>query len=288
MVKRLSSTASRRLHSKKYLHGDTLVEVMLAIGIFSMVAVSVVAIMNSGTNSSQFALEVSLASQEVSNQKEALDFIGTAYMNDYSKSENESLYTALYKRLDSLSSNISGNLNHPSSCQDLYQNGVIDNAFIIDINKLANYESLLVDPSDPERKPSAGELESLAQEIIVQNPLGNTTKKLQPTLTYPRLLYTSGGINDSNVSLSDSSTSFTGNNVNLYAAEGIYIIAKKSDPKIIKPTNGNPSRVELGVDCYIYTCWYSPGDQTPSVISDSTYISDPVTTRRESNKSSST
>ena len=40
--------------------GDTLIEVMLAVGIFSMVAVAVVAVMSGGTSSAQTALETTL------------------------------------------------------------------------------------------------------------------------------------------------------------------------------------------------------------------------------------
>lgn len=42
---------------KKRFVGDTLIEVMFAAGIFSMVAISVVALMNNSTTKIQMALE---------------------------------------------------------------------------------------------------------------------------------------------------------------------------------------------------------------------------------------
>ena len=58
--------------------GDTLVEVTLAVGIFSMIAIAVVAVMSNGTSESQTALETTLAREEIDTQVEALRFIQAA------------------------------------------------------------------------------------------------------------------------------------------------------------------------------------------------------------------
>ena len=52
--------------------GDTMVEVLFAITIFSMVAVAGLTIMNQGTASAQRALEITLVRQEMNAQAEAL------------------------------------------------------------------------------------------------------------------------------------------------------------------------------------------------------------------------
>lgn len=52
--------------------GDTLIEVLLAITIFSMVSVGAMTIMNQGTNAAQRALEISLVRQQVDAQAESL------------------------------------------------------------------------------------------------------------------------------------------------------------------------------------------------------------------------
>ena len=59
--------------------GDTLIEVLLAVGIFSMIAISVVAVMSGGTSSAQTALETTLTREEIDAQAEALRYIHDSY-----------------------------------------------------------------------------------------------------------------------------------------------------------------------------------------------------------------
>ena len=77
--------------------GDTLIEVMLAVGIFSMVAVAVVAVMSGGTSSAQTALETTLAREEIDAQAEALRFIQTSYIT--SRESEESKFGQLWKTI---------------------------------------------------------------------------------------------------------------------------------------------------------------------------------------------
>ena len=110
--------------------GDTLIEVMLAVGIFSMVAVAVVAVMSGGTSSAQTALETTLTREEIDAQAEALRFIQTSYISDKA-SGNDSDYSKLWKYITSKAynyehynepDNISQDLSQysPASCSDLY------------------------------------------------------------------------------------------------------------------------------------------------------------------------
>lgn len=52
--------------------GDTIIEVLLAITIFSVVAVGGMAVMNQGSNAAQRALEVTLVKEQINSQAEAL------------------------------------------------------------------------------------------------------------------------------------------------------------------------------------------------------------------------
>lgn len=63
--------------------GDTLIEVLFAITVFSMVVVAALSIMNQGTAASQRALEMSLVTQEVTNQAETLRFLHESYVTNY-------------------------------------------------------------------------------------------------------------------------------------------------------------------------------------------------------------
>ena len=63
--------------------GDTIVEVLFAITIFSLVAVGGLSIMNQGTLISQRALEVTLVRQQIDAQAEALRYLNTAYVASF-------------------------------------------------------------------------------------------------------------------------------------------------------------------------------------------------------------
>lgn len=58
--------------------GDTIIEVMFAIAIFSFVAISSLAIMNRGVATGERALEVTLVRQQINSQAEALRYIHEA------------------------------------------------------------------------------------------------------------------------------------------------------------------------------------------------------------------
>lgn len=63
--------------------GDTLIEVLFAVTIFSLVAVGGLAIMSQGTTTSQRALEITLVRQEIDAQAEALRFMHDSYVAAY-------------------------------------------------------------------------------------------------------------------------------------------------------------------------------------------------------------
>ncbi len=63
--------------------GDTLVEVLFAVTVFSLVAVGGMSIMNQGTATSQRALEITLVRQEIDGQAETLRFLNASYISAY-------------------------------------------------------------------------------------------------------------------------------------------------------------------------------------------------------------
>ena len=56
------------------IKGDTLVEVILAVTVFSMVAVGTISIMNKGVAIAQHSLEISLVRQQIDAQAEMLRY----------------------------------------------------------------------------------------------------------------------------------------------------------------------------------------------------------------------
>lgn len=63
--------------------GDTLIEVLFAVTVFSFLVVGSLTIMNQGTAASQRALEITLVRQQIDGQAEALRFMHNAYVAAY-------------------------------------------------------------------------------------------------------------------------------------------------------------------------------------------------------------
>ena len=73
----------RRGHHPRREAGDTLIEVLFATTVFSLIVVSALALMNQGSAVSQRALETSLVRQQIDNQAEALRFLHESYVTNY-------------------------------------------------------------------------------------------------------------------------------------------------------------------------------------------------------------
>lgn len=226
--------------------GDTLIEVMLAVGIFSMVAVAVVAVMNSGTSSAQTALETTLTREEIDAQAEALRFIQSAYIAD-KNAGSSGKYTELWKAITGRDIDIvkmneddaKAILNYsPSSCSGLYDGKVGSNGFVINTQKLGNFENV------------GDVLISYSSDVFKE------------AVTYPHLTFNSG----------DRLIDPKGNELN--DAQGIYILAVK-DPNSTTIMGGDSDTMSAYYDFYIRTCWYGSGDQTSSNISTVIRLYDP-------------
>lgn len=65
--------------------GDTIIEVLFATTIFSLIAVGALSIMNQGTAMAQRALEINLVRAQIDAQADALRFLNHAYIADIGK-----------------------------------------------------------------------------------------------------------------------------------------------------------------------------------------------------------
>ena len=79
--------------------GDTLIEVCIAIGIFSLVAIGVASVMSSGTAGSQTALETTITRKEIDAQGDALRFIHESYISGKNSADDNSLQSGPFMRL---------------------------------------------------------------------------------------------------------------------------------------------------------------------------------------------
>lgn len=234
--------------------GDTLIEVMLAVGIFSMVAVAVVAVMSGGTSSAQTALETTLAREEIDAQAEALRFIQSSYIAE--KDDENGKFAQLWKLITAADPTNSSNVKvvtgdqiaavaqySPNECSALYDTAgeARQYGFILDIRKLGDF-------TNPNEIIVTG-----SQEIDEEYTMNQAS-------TYPRLIYS--GDNDS----------LTASSNVLDKVEGIYIVAvKDSGTQIV----GKDAKTSAYYDFYIRTCWYGTGDKVPSTISTVMRLYDP-------------
>lgn len=65
--------------------GDTIIEVLFATTIFSLIAVGGLSVMNQGTALVQRSLEIGLVRQQIDAQADALRYLNRAYVADYGK-----------------------------------------------------------------------------------------------------------------------------------------------------------------------------------------------------------
>jgi type II secretory pathway pseudopilin PulG len=73
------------IKSKLVTRGDTIVEVVFAFAVFSLVAVGALAIINKGAAIAQRALEITLVRDQINGQAEALRYLHDAYVASYDR-----------------------------------------------------------------------------------------------------------------------------------------------------------------------------------------------------------
>jgi type II secretory pathway pseudopilin PulG len=77
------STHQRRRNRRTTQAGDTLIEVLFAFAVLSLVIVGALSIMNQGAVSSQRALETTLVREEIDSQATTLRFLHDAYVSKF-------------------------------------------------------------------------------------------------------------------------------------------------------------------------------------------------------------
>lgn len=75
-----------RFFSRKRQRGDTIIEVLFAVTVFSLVAVGALSIMNQGTAIAERSLEITLVRDQVDGQVDSLKFLHDSYVSAYTNS----------------------------------------------------------------------------------------------------------------------------------------------------------------------------------------------------------
>ena len=229
--------------------GDTLIEVTLAVGIFSMIAVAVVATMSSGTTNAQTALETTLARAEIDAQAEALRFIQTSASAN--KPGFDDLWDEILNKADNAnrSEDVKNAITNfaPSSCSELYndENASIyeQNAFFIDTSTLGEFITQASSDTFDSLSPSGPSASSSSLTPLISANDPDSPDSFSQAITYPRVYKENDTVK----------------------AEGLYVVAvKDSGARVISPNNAES---QAFYDFYIHACWDTSNSDHPSTIS---------------------
>ena len=251
----------------KYKKGDTLIEVALAIGIFSMVAVAVVSVVSASTTDAQSSLETTVTREQIDTQAEALRFIQSSYIaGGYANAQGELLerYSNIWDYLtrDAIDPTKVSNTEvaekilrfNPATCQEVYSGTDLrdQGAFVVNTRRL-------------------GDITAEPRDVIITARDNATVFATSPT--FPRIVYGSTTDLDTPGALLDQNPTAS----SMYRAEGLFVIPVRDPGTTI--VSGESAVVEdrsAYLDFYIRSCWYNPGAERPSTISTVIRLQDPA------------
>lgn len=254
--------------SLKFSHsarrGDTLIEVMFAVGFFALVAIISVAAMNSGVNNAERDLELVTARNELNAQAEALRFIHSSYISEMTlptcsavpAGEKCQQYKDLWETI----------ITNAVTPYDAEQNGLLNVAnfgscsAIYDVpagaatSPLQNVKAFVLNT-----RKLTGDIDQ--SYISIKRRASLPAIPFRPTELSSRLIFNNGSASTSDDQLTDGTdSSGTGTAYKLFdqvsAVEGIwdFVVKDVSSP--------NPKYY----DFYIQTCWYGPRASNPTVL----------------------
>ena len=239
---------------KRFRRGDTLVEVMFAVGIFGTIAISAIGLMNNGLSNAQTALEVTMARNEINGQAEALRFIRDAYSSDYNIS-GTSDYKGVWNRITSLAISAKDidsavpTASYPRFTT--YPSGITSCAVDSHTPNTSAYQTGtgIIRGKSFVINTHAAPLSSSAQSVYTFSE-DTSTSVVRSASTYPRLIYSD-----------NAEMGSTAYETDLTAAEGIWITAVASE------ATGTRFDKPQYYDFYIRTCWDIPGRGIPMLVS---------------------
>lgn len=270
---------------RKMRKGDTLIEVTMAIAVFSLVSVISINLMDRGVSIIQGTLELTMTRNEIDAQAEALRYIQNSFLSERelvksgSKGTLWQEYFNMWRRLTDTQNGLN---NDPrtistfptSSCSDYYNGSTSksDSVHTVATDKAFVINTRSIDPTDP-------------TGTIVASSDTTTSTLFHETPLYPRLVFSAAKVTTGSNTGDDAvgQTNGTGDNSSnllneggegsvydtVYAAEGIWIIATR-DVTNVPTTVTDVSELEKYTpqffDFHIRSCWNAPGDNYPSSI----------------------
>ena len=247
----------RKVNQKRTLHGDTIIEVMMSLAIFSIIAILTVNTMNAGVNNAQRTLEYTMARNEMDAQAEALRYLHQGYVSERQYSGTASKFTSIWNSIknralvpSAISTDYFDVNNNDNDCHKIYQNISAYKPFIINSRAVlpdtdSNYNNTLYANSTSD---------------VIYTSFGTN----QEASIYPRVVYQVGGTTSRSSGGKTSGSSSEGALAEkrvfnrIKNPQGIYIVA-------VGENGANLSKSKY-YDFYIHTCWHSVGSKTASTI----------------------
>ena len=234
----------------KVRRGDTLIEVAFAIAVFALVSLLSIAIMNTGVTMTETSLESTMTRNEIDAQAEAIRFLHNSYLSEKELVKEEQEYRDIWTKITKLSvsgSNIDklpANFESSklSSCNAFY-----DESNSINIFKKPYYNAFVINT----RKVT----NDFDQTVVVAK---NDKKLFAPATLNPRIIFKNNKSTNDDANLSETNT-VTNAYDTIARVEGIWVIAVRSN------ADTDRSKSEY-YDFHIRSCWYAPGQNTPSTI----------------------
>lgn len=259
------------MSSIKTKRGDTLIEVLLAVAVFSIIAVSSVGIMNHGLNRTQAALETTMARAEIDSQAEALRFIHDSYSSDKSFKKLWHYISGKVEGEQLDNSHLAYNDPNKQYNQDLTNCASAYTYVNEEGNSIYNKKAFVINPrkfkESMNEDDGPGIPEALVYSLVGNTPDTNTFQAAQIT---PRLIYANDMHEENDDLYGDSFDGYD----KIARAEGIWVIAVESADKG-QYTEDNNIEVPLYYDFYIQTCWDSPGSNTATNLSTTIRLHNP-------------
>lgn len=225
--------------------GDSLIEVLMTVALFSVTAISAVGIMNHGIRNTQASLETTMARTEIDSQAEALRFIH----DSYATGKNSESFKATWQMITGLAidppENGSELLTDITNCSTVYNGNNAENLF--------NHNAFLINPRALNSDPTS--TDAVIRSVFED---GNNNSIFSEASINPRLIY-----NTANGALYDESPNLT----TVQKAEGMWIVAVRD-----KSRNDG---VASYYDFYIHTCWNTPGNNTATNLSTTIRLHNP-------------
>ena len=252
--------------TKKTLYGDTIVEAVVAIAIYSIVAVLALSSMSSGLSTAQRNLESTMSRTAIDSQSEALRYYYESYIAAKSGKKDDAYYGKIWEEISPKGSDVDPvSLDNASerSCEKLIK-ADRDKLLEVEENKRGKIFALSgrgalssADGLDRENVYGFGNGDYYyinQNSYINYQIIGNIgTAPLYPRITYSTM-DSSGNIDSDETGAMDvlnSDGDSDGNRQSRVAntAEGVWIFPKKTNK---------------GYDFFVRTCWNPVGSKSPS------------------------